>query len=147
MITNSGSQRFDLYAGPFTKNDQLTASPFADQFLFIPSVPLGIAKQVLPSLNGEGASERRQLLEEREKRAYGLGYVDRRYMEWLEDMDRRNEIDRRAAEANFTLGYVTTDVGSAFVHEACRHPLTEPNYLSAGMPGCWRRRCPYTPPL
>ena len=38
MITNSGSQRFDLYGGPFTKNDQLTASPFADAFLFIPTI-------------------------------------------------------------------------------------------------------------
>ncbi|KAG1831271.1 hypothetical protein EV424DRAFT_1372569 [Suillus variegatus] len=27
-ITNSGSQRFNVFQGPFTKNDQLTASPF-----------------------------------------------------------------------------------------------------------------------
>jgi hypothetical protein len=27
-----GGLRFDIYAGPFTKNDQLTASPFTDAF-------------------------------------------------------------------------------------------------------------------
>ena len=60
MITNSGSQRFDLYSGPFTKNDQLTASPFADAFLFIPNITAGIANKVLPALNGAGANQRRR---------------------------------------------------------------------------------------
>ncbi|KAH9019997.1 hypothetical protein EDB84DRAFT_1441946 [Lactarius hengduanensis] len=35
IITNLGSLRFDIYAGPFTKNDQLAASPFTDVFVFI----------------------------------------------------------------------------------------------------------------
>lgn len=115
MITNSGSQRFDLYAGPFTKNDQLTASPFTDAFLFIPNVTLSVAEQILPALNGAGASSRRSVpeLEEREEFLYERGYVDKRYMEWLEEMDRRGGIERRAA-ANLTLGYVTHDVSFPF---------------------------------
>jgi hypothetical protein len=114
MITNSGSQRFDVYAGAFTKNDQLTASPFTDSFLFIPNVTFSLAKQVLPKLNGVGATSRRSLpeLEERDAILYGKGYVDKRYMEWLEEMDRRGGVERRAAQ-NLTLGYVTQDVSFA----------------------------------
>nr|VWP00432.1 Triacylglycerol lipase [Ganoderma boninense] len=33
MITNSGSQRFDVYSGPFVLNDQLTSSLYANPFL------------------------------------------------------------------------------------------------------------------
>ncbi|KAF8190783.1 Metallo-dependent phosphatase-like protein [Pholiota molesta] len=110
MITNSGSQRFDVYAGPFTKNDQLTASPFADSFLFIPEVPFNVANQVLPSLNNAGANERRAMLEERNQLDYGRGYVETEYRRWLEEMDRRNDGATRRAAANLTLGYVTNDV-------------------------------------
>jgi hypothetical protein len=60
MITNSGELRFDIYAGPFTKNDQLTASPFADSFLFIPDVPFSAAAAVLPALNSAGSENRRR---------------------------------------------------------------------------------------
>ncbi|KAG5651303.1 hypothetical protein H0H81_009128 [Sphagnurus paluster] len=111
IITNSGSQRFDIYAGPFTKNDQLTTSPFADAFFYIPEITLSLAKQVLLNLNHAGATSRRssETLEAREAHLYGLGYVDKRYREWLESMDKRNGAERREA-ANQTLGYVTQDV-------------------------------------
>lgn len=110
MITNSGSQRFDIYAGSFTKNDQLTSSPFADSFLFIPNVPFSVANQVLPTLNHVGATQRRAMMEAREHELYGRGYVDTIYSKWLEEMDKMNDgIARRAAQ-NLTLGYVTTDV-------------------------------------
>ncbi|EDR12727.1 uncharacterized protein LACBIDRAFT_323404 [Laccaria bicolor S238N-H82] len=66
MITNSGSQSFDIYAGPFTKNDQLTVSPFADVFLYTTDIPASIAKQVLPTLNKAGSNQRHEL-EEREQ--------------------------------------------------------------------------------
>ena len=113
MITNSGSQRFDIYSGPFTKNDQLTASPFADSFLFIPNITAGVANKVLPALNGAGANQKRgslqSMLEKRESELYGRGYVDMVYMRWLEEMDRRDGVERRDAQ-NLTLGYVTKDV-------------------------------------
>jgi len=110
MITNSGSQRFDVYAGSFTKNDQLTASPFADAFLFIPNVPFSVAKRVLPTLNHAGANQRRAVMEERERELYGRGYVDTVYRKWLEEMDKRNDGMAKRAAQNLTLGYVTTDV-------------------------------------
>ncbi|KAH9485630.1 Secreted protein [Psilocybe cubensis] len=122
MITNSGSQRFDIYAGPFTKNDQLTASPFDDSFLFIPNVPFSIANKVLPALNEAGANERRELLEERERELYGRGHVDMVYNRWLEEQDRRSGIERRAAQ-NLTLGYVTSDACPGVGDDVLHAPL------------------------
>ena len=111
MITNSGSQRFDVYSGAFTKNDQLTASPFADAFLYIPNVTLSVAKQVLPSLNHAGVNERRALTAGGfDAEAYARGDVDMVYRAWLEDMDKRSNGAVRRAAQNATLGYVTHDV-------------------------------------
>ena len=110
IITNSGSQRFDVFAGPFTKNDLLTATPFTDSFKFIPNVSFSVAERVLSSLNEAGANERRalqEILQEGENEFHARIYVDNVYRRWLEDMDsRRNQI----AATNLTLGYVTTDV-------------------------------------
>lgn len=113
MITNSGSQRFDVFAGSFTKNDQLTASPFNDAFLYIPDVKYGVAKGVLGALNGEGAQEKKRWEGgedwDWEKKMYGRGEVETRYNAWLEEMGRRGTIEKRSTE-NLTLGYVTSDV-------------------------------------
>lgn len=116
IITNSGSQRFDVYAGPFTKNDLLTATPFTDSFKFIPNVTFSVANQVLSSLNNAGANVRRvlqEVLQKRENKLYARGYVDKVYRRWLEEMDRRNKFEWHAA-TNLSLGYVTTDVRCTF---------------------------------
>lgn len=110
MITNSGSQRFDVLAGSFTKNDQFTASPFSDAFLFIPNVTARLANQVLPALNKQGAEEKRALLEGREAELYRKGFVDERYFGWLREMAERDGAREKRAAANLTLGYVTKDV-------------------------------------
>ena len=109
IITNSGSQRFDVYAGPFTKNDQLTATPFIDSFKFIPNIALSIANEVLSSLNDAGANKRRAFQEVLQKRGNKLHDVDKVYRRWLKEMDRRNQVELHAG-TNLTLGYVTTDV-------------------------------------
>ena len=113
IITNSGSQRFDVFAGSFTKNDLLTATPFKDTFKFIPNVSFSVAERVLSSLNDAGANERRafqEVLQERENEFHARVYVDDVYRRWLKEMDsRRNQIELAAA-TNLTLGYVTTDV-------------------------------------
>jgi hypothetical protein len=123
MITNSGSMRFDIYGGPFTKNDQLTASPFADTFLYIPDVPFSVASAVLPALNGAGEENRRRD-EVVEAELWARGYVGTRYREWLQEMHNRDVTKgseaRRAAAQKLTLGYVTSDVRAPspiyFVH-------------------------------
>ncbi|KAG5643195.1 hypothetical protein DXG03_001355 [Asterophora parasitica] len=138
IIANSGSQRFDIYAGAFTKNDQLTSSPFTDAFLYIPSIPLSLAKQVLTSLNGAGLSQRRDLvdLKARESHLYGIGDVRKRYLEWLEEMDKRHGLERRAA-ANLTLGYVTNDACPGVGDDTLHAPLpyySTPDYIASNPP-------------
>ncbi|KAH9024479.1 hypothetical protein EDB83DRAFT_2320093 [Lactarius deliciosus] len=98
IITDSGSLRFDIYAGLYTKNDQLTASPFTDSFVFIVGVPLSVASAVLLALNGEGANGRRELAEAAEP--YARGDVETRYWLWLEDMHASAGPERRAVESN-----------------------------------------------
>ncbi|KAK0497263.1 Metallo-dependent phosphatase-like protein [Armillaria luteobubalina] len=118
IITNSGSQRFDIYAGPFTKNDQITASPFTDLYFYIPEVTRKVALDTLQMMN-ENGSQNRKRNQEREEELYKRGDVRARYMDWLSDMDRRSGLERRAAN-NLTLGYVTQDscpgVGDDVIH-------------------------------
>ena len=105
IITNSGELRFDLFKGPFTKNDQLTAVPFPDSFLYIPNVKSSVANQVLPALNRPSSSTRSEL----EKLLWARGNVESRYRRWLEDMEKRQGVQTSYAK-DLTLGYVTTDV-------------------------------------
>lgn len=143
MITNSGSQRFDLYQGSFTKNDQLTASPFADAFLYIPEIPAGVAKKVLPALNNAGADEKREIgpdselvARERESELYARGEVEMVYRRWLEEMDRRSGVERRAAK-NATLGYVTQDSCPGVGDDTLHAPLpffSVPDFIGSNPP-------------
>ena len=113
MIATAGSQRFDIFAGPFTKNDQLTASPFQNFFSYTPGIPLSIARQVLPTMNGATTSRKRgELYDER----YARGDVDVQYWAWLEEMDRRGALygAERRDDENVTLGYVTSDVSDFY---------------------------------
>ncbi|ORY78038.1 Metallo-dependent phosphatase-like protein [Leucosporidium creatinivorum] len=50
-ILNSGSIRFDIFKGPFTRNDQWIILPFTNSFEYIPSVPRSVAAKLLPYLN------------------------------------------------------------------------------------------------
>ena len=135
MITNSGSQRFDVFAGAFTKNDQLTSSPFTDSFLYIPNVTLSVASQVLPALNNAGANERRELAEDA---AYARGEVDMVYRAWLEDMDERSNGPARRAMQNSTLGYVTHDVGPFVLIRLSPDHCTDKHILRVVLPWRWR---------
>jgi hypothetical protein len=108
IIANSGSLRFDVLAGPFTRNDQLTASPFGDTFQYIAGVPLGIASAVLPELNRVDSQKRRSA------ERFAHGGVEGRYRDWLAEMYARVGPELRAAQ-NLTLGYVTQDVGWIFL--------------------------------
>ncbi|KAM5534183.1 hypothetical protein V8D89_008982 [Ganoderma adspersum] len=125
VITNSGSLRFDVYSGPFTKNDQITASPYANPFLYIPNVTLSVAKQVLPTLNQAGANERRELTGGGfDAEAYARGEVDMVFRAWLEDMDKRGNGPARRAMQNSTLGYVTHDSCPGVGDDTLHTPLS-----------------------
>lgn len=112
IIANSGALRFDLYAGTFTKNDQLTVSPFTDAFLYIPAVPLGVAQDVLPKLNSVGANSKRDLFAGADNvRRRGRGEVEERYSRWVAEMYSHAGSQWHVGNnINLTLGYVTHDV-------------------------------------
>lgn len=122
VIISSGSQRFDVYGGPFTKNDQLAVNPFSNGFQYIPGIPLRYANQVLTLLNQPASVSRRDggmsELERRERELYAAGDVEMVYKRWLEEMGMtgEEELRRRGIEdaQNYTLGYVTKDVSCFF---------------------------------
>ncbi|KAJ7681208.1 Metallo-dependent phosphatase-like protein [Mycena rosella] len=145
LIISSGSQRFDIYKGPFTKNDQLTASPFVNEYIYIPDVPFAAATKVLPTLNRagaerlwpeqEGEGETRQMRMWRQERAVEQGYVD-----WLEDMHRRYHARppaSAAAQSELTLGYVTTDACPGAGDDVLHTPLPVhriPDFIASRTP-------------
>ncbi|KAK0488718.1 Metallo-dependent phosphatase-like protein [Armillaria novae-zelandiae] len=119
VLINTGGQRFDIYAGPFTKNDQFTIEPFTNTFFYVPEVPLSAALDTLQTMSENGEETRKRSLE-REEELYRRGDVRARYMDWLSEMNQRFlDLERRDTN-NLTLGYVTTDscpgVGDDIIH-------------------------------
>ncbi|KAJ7810224.1 5'-nucleotidase [Mycena olivaceomarginata] len=139
IITNSGSLRFDIYAGPFTKNDQLTVSPFVDSFLHISNVPFSVANAVLPAHNGAGADNKKRD-EVVEAELWARGYVGTRYRKWMENMARLDaELGGEAcrAAANLTLGYVTTNACRGVGDDTPHAPLefhAFPDFIASAAP-------------
>jgi hypothetical protein len=152
VIVSSGSQRFDIYAGPFTKNDQLTVNPFLNGFQYMPDVPLRNANQVLAVLNQPISNSRRDggmsELEERERELYAAGDVEMVYRRWLEEMGARGmeEMRRRGVEdtRNYTLGYVTKDVSHPHSHSL---GMATDHFFRTVVPRYRRRHITHTSPL
>lgn len=53
-MTNTGSIRFDIFKGPFTKDTEFLISPFLSGFKYVPDVSFKVAAQVLQMINNEG---------------------------------------------------------------------------------------------
>lgn len=51
VIINTGSIRFDLFSGPFTRDTAFIISPFVNNWRYLPDVPLKYAKNITPELN------------------------------------------------------------------------------------------------
>ncbi|KAK0497261.1 Metallo-dependent phosphatase-like protein [Armillaria luteobubalina] len=119
LLINTGGQRFDIYAGPFTKNDQFTVEPYTNTFFYVPEVPLSAALDTLQTMSENGEETRKRSLE-REEELYRRGDVRARYMDWLSEMNQRFLGLERRDTNNLTLGYVTTDscpgVGDDIIH-------------------------------
>lgn len=106
MIVNSELLRYDIFQGPFTKNDQLTTLPYVDSFAYIADIPASAAPKVLSTING--ARVRRGLtVGELEEALHLAGGVELIHRQWVRDM----ALDGRPGKDNLTLGYVTRDVG------------------------------------
>ncbi|AEO65219.1 fc73e795-7459-4cc1-b873-53e31966c7d8 [Thermothielavioides terrestris] len=53
-IVNTGTIRFDIFKGPFTRDTTYIVSPFTSMLAYIPDVPYAVAKQVIKLLNNAG---------------------------------------------------------------------------------------------
>ncbi|CAE6443239.1 unnamed protein product [Rhizoctonia solani] len=129
-IIDTGSQRFDVYSGPFTRNDQYIVSPYSNVVVYM-TVPAGIAKQIVGQLNG-GTNAKRS---EEDAEAYARGEIAARFGEWRREQYEAHYQIRK--DQGLTLGYVTTDscpgVGDDIVHE----PVASykiPKYISLPFP-------------
>ncbi|KAK4124887.1 hypothetical protein N657DRAFT_569795 [Parathielavia appendiculata] len=53
-IVNTGSIRFDIFKGPFTRDTTYIVSPFLSKMTYIPDVPYAMARKVIKLLNNAG---------------------------------------------------------------------------------------------
>lgn len=53
LLTNTGAIRFDIFEGPFTRDSTYIVSPFTSNLSYIERVPYGVARKILPILNGQ----------------------------------------------------------------------------------------------
>ncbi|KAF9519339.1 hypothetical protein BS47DRAFT_1370749 [Hydnum rufescens UP504] len=159
-IINSGSQRFDLYAGPFSCNDQFVVSPFTNKFLYF-SVPYSIGRQILNVLNAptSGGSKRSgssMLADYEDPAEYARGNVDARFNQWKRaqweraQQQQANDDHKRGGEhwgghynphhvkSTLTLGYVTKDscpgVGDDTLHTPLPYYPSPPDYIASPLP-------------
>ncbi|CAE6495700.1 unnamed protein product [Rhizoctonia solani] len=128
-IIDTGSQRFDVYSGPFTRNDQFIVSPYSNVIVYM-TVPAGIAKQIVGLLNGGTVKRSEEDLED-----YARGEIAARFGKWKREQYQTYYATRR--DQGLTLGYVTTDscpgVGDDIVHEPVAS-YTIPKYISLPFP-------------
>ncbi|MBW0507425.1 hypothetical protein O181_047140 [Austropuccinia psidii MF-1] len=94
-IVNTGSMRFDVFAGNFTVNDQFIAMPFDNSFQYIPDVPRQTAEKLLAEMNRGGVAisrttqtKIRRSLESiddlKKDEKYHLGHdIEEHYRHWL----------------------------------------------------------------
>ncbi|CED84330.1 5' nucleotidase [Phaffia rhodozyma] len=147
VIVNSGSQRFDLYQGPFTDGDNYIVSPFVNLFNYV-ELPNRVASKVLNALITGNAPRRRALEEageydnsdgafERAQRRAWENYV--RAGAAHEDTAKRDlELKARSANSTLTLGYVTEDkcpgLGDDTLHNPIPYSSDIPTYISSPNP-------------
>ncbi|CAE6516238.1 unnamed protein product [Rhizoctonia solani] len=129
-IIDTGSQRFDVYSGPFTRNDQYIVSPYSNVIVYM-TVPAGIAKQIVGQLNG-GTTRKRS---EEDLEDYARGEIMARFGEWKREQYKAHYNTRR--DRGLTLGYATTDscpgVGDDILHEPVAS-YAIPKYISLPFP-------------
>ncbi|KAJ7840116.1 hypothetical protein B0H14DRAFT_2587677 [Mycena olivaceomarginata] len=133
IITNSGSLRFDIYAGPFTKNDQLTLlstsptcrSPSLTRFF------LRITVRVRTTRNAT------RWLRRSCGRGGMLGRGTASGMENMARLDAGLGGEACRAAANLTLGYVTTNACRGVGDDTPHAPLefhAFPDFIASAAP-------------
>lgn len=145
VIVNGQTFRFDIYAGPFDRNDELTVCPFPNRFVFAP-LPAGLARNLTDQMNRDGTTK---LAPSRPSSLYEADRaVDRTYGIWLDEQAGRwaSERDGHGGQTRFSaaarkrsLGYVTHDAcpgaGDDIEHRPLpRSRLARPDFISSPFP-------------
>ncbi|KWU42710.1 hypothetical protein RHOSPDRAFT_20722, partial [Rhodotorula sp. JG-1b] len=114
VVLNTGSIRFDIFKGPFTRNDQWIILPFTNAFLYVPAVPRSLASKLLRYLNLVGEhgliehAYRRSVLRAKTTSSEDDGDYPEPEESSLADSQFDNEGARRPRRRP-TEGYVTLD--------------------------------------
>ncbi|KAI8458527.1 Metallo-dependent phosphatase-like protein [Phakopsora pachyrhizi] len=92
FVVNTGANRFDIFAGDFTMNDQFITMPFENKFVYVADVPRKTAEEILFAINaGDIALSRRQNFSEsflkgdvnKDEHYHSGGDVEEFYKSWL----------------------------------------------------------------
>ncbi|THU98402.1 hypothetical protein K435DRAFT_720800 [Dendrothele bispora CBS 962.96] len=116
MLTKSDSLRFDIYAEPFMKNDQLTASPFADAFNHIAGVELGHCARWMQL-------EEARKVSKMDGGLGGLGSELEKRRIIASQLHRHDTTDVSDEDEDLALGYVTTDSCPGIGDDTLHKPL------------------------
>lgn len=159
VLANSGSQRFSIHRGNFTRNDQFIVSPFIDYFLHVRDVEWQYAAQLVGRLNtdyGVYSSRLPSSMSGKYEDTYSdykQGSVDNIYRAWrqeqanlLEERDVASlspaeelilmdaQADRARQREGPTVGYVTQDECPGEGDDTLHVPLpytAQPDYVQS----------------
>ena len=140
---NSGVLRYDIYAGDFDQNDQLTAAPYVDGLWCIPNVPLADATKAADNMNKPQPGSNGQAyspVDLRDARRREIEEVDMIHRNWLFQMSARHADQELQQQDDLMLGYVTTDVSTfpilsvepTFIHPLLLHSNAEQRRRETG---------------
>ncbi|KAJ9295037.1 hypothetical protein DTO271G3_6207 [Paecilomyces variotii] len=126
-LVNTGSIRFDMLQGPFTKDSAFIVAPFTSGFRVLPSVPYSKAQQITIILNqpskknSSGALTRESC--EPEKFIYDEDFVSKEARQDFSSQKGQRILDSE----NYPLipGYTTVDAGGADGDDTIHLPIKE----------------------
>ncbi|SCZ87711.1 BZ3500_MvSof-1268-A1-R1_Chr2-2g05177 [Microbotryum saponariae] len=139
VVLNSGSVRFDVFKGPFTRNDQWIILPFTNSFLFVPGVKRSVAQKMLAYLNVVGEHKLTSSSASVSVRSTEDNYVEDRWAQereslHLEHLHRRALLEASNLSASIppseyddasslSLGYVTQDACGGLGDDTLHRPV------------------------
>ncbi|WVN90586.1 uncharacterized protein L203_105826 [Cryptococcus depauperatus CBS 7841] len=143
IVGNAGSLRFDLFQGPFNKNDELTVSPFTSTFLYVP-LKAGLARKITDQMNRAGASK---FIPSKPSSPLEVeARVDRIYEAWLSEQWNEDRLKAENFEQHVldipekprTIGFVTRDAcpgkGDDIEHIPVPFYADQPDFISTPFP-------------
>lgn len=108
IIVESGTLRFNIFKGPFTRNDQFILAAHKNNFLYISDVPTSVAQRAAEFLDTGVVPGISFVVQNSEYRPPSTIMRSRTpYEDWLSNMQNRSGV--AYADEKLTLGYVTED--------------------------------------